>query len=59
MSLMSPSPRSLARALLQAARSPRALPQLLACARDLGAEPGEDLEILEGLLRDGLLRDLP
>jgi hypothetical protein len=43
--------------LLQAARRPRPLEGLLEEARRLGAEPGEDREIVEGLVRDGLLTD--
>ena len=44
-------------ALLEAARTPRPLVELLALARGEGADPGEDTEILEGLIRDGLLVD--
>jgi hypothetical protein len=44
--------------LLQAARPPRRVEALLEEARRLGAEPGEDLEVLDGLVRDGLLLEL-
>ncbi len=42
-------------ALLRAAEAPVARDALLVAARDLGAEPGEDEEIVDGLIADGLL----
>lgn len=41
--------------LLLAAREPIAREDLLARARELGADPGDDADIVGGLLRDGLL----
>lgn len=41
--------------LLDAAASPTTRDALLAKARELGADPGDDAEILDGLLADGLL----
>jgi hypothetical protein len=42
-------------AILRAAEAPVGRGALLAVARELGAEPGEDAEIVDGLLADGLL----
>ena len=42
-------------AILRAAEAPVGRGALLDMARELGAEPGEDAEIVDGLLADGLL----